>query len=97
MTSAVLLERIIALQTGFGDAHRRVVEALQSNDLPTLVDAARAQGELCSEQGSLLAEYVAIAAVESLDLNEADRIRVTELARRLRTERDGGERTKAAG
>ena len=97
MTSAALLERIVALQSGFDDAHRRVVEALQANDLRSLVEAAHAQGELCSEQGALLAEYVAIAAVESLDLSDADRSRVTELARQLRSERHGAGRTRTAG
>lgn len=97
MDAAALLERIVALQTGFDDAHRRVVQALQSNDLRSLVEAAHAQGELCSEQGALLAEYVAIVAVQSLELSEADRTRVTELARQLRSGRDGAERTQAAG
>lgn len=97
MKAAALLERIVALQAGFDDAHRRVVLALQSNDLRALVEAAHAQGELCSEQGALLAEYVAIAAVASLDVSDGDRARVTELARQLRSERDGADRTQAAG
>jgi hypothetical protein len=97
MTPRELLERIVALQSDFDVAHRRVVSALETNDLRALVEASRAQGELCTQQGSLLAEYVAVAVTDTFELSPAERARVHELARRLRDDRDGDTQTKAAG
>jgi hypothetical protein len=108
MTPAVLLERIVALQADFSAAHLRVIDALEANDLRALVEASRHQGDLCTEQGALLAEYVAVAVTERLELTPAERDRVHELARQLRDRRDGQDdrdghdghdqpQTKAAG
>ena len=101
MTPAVLLERIVALQVAFVAVHRRVVDALEANDLRALVEASQEQGDLCTEQGALLAEYVAVAVTERLELSPAERDRVHELARQLRGDRDdrdqGDAQTKAAG
>jgi hypothetical protein len=95
MTPADLVERIVALQLAFDDAHRRVLTALEANDLRGLVEAARDQGALCTEQGSVLAQYVAVAVTDRLDLSPADRARVHELARQLGA--GGDTQTKAAG
>jgi hypothetical protein len=97
MTPGFLLERIGALQVEFTTAHQRVVAALESNDLRALVEASRDQGALCTKQGSLLAEYVAVAVTDRLDLSPAERDRVLELARQLRDEAESEARTKAAG
>jgi hypothetical protein len=97
MTPADLVERIVTLQSAFDDAHRRVLAALEANDLRGLVEAARDQGALCTEQGSVLAQYVAVAITDRLDLSPAERARVQELARQLGAADDGSTQAKAAG
>jgi hypothetical protein len=97
MTPAMLRERIVALQSEFSDAHRRLIAALEVDDLRGLVEASRDQGTLCTRQGALLAEYVAAAAAEKLDLSASDRDRLQELARQLRGENDDSGLAKGAG
>jgi hypothetical protein len=97
MTSQVLFEQLVALHAEHGDTHRRMLAALEANDLFGLVDASRRQGELCTEQSALLADYVAAVVTATPDLlAPADRERVSELARTLRDERRGA-RTQKAG
>jgi hypothetical protein len=95
MTAAALLERIVALQAEFLQAHQRIVSALEADDLRALVEASHHQAALCTDQGALLAEYVAVAAPERLQLAPADRDRVQELARQLRDTRRAAQTQKA--
>jgi hypothetical protein len=84
MPSAALLEQLVALHAAHGEAHRRMLAALEANDMLGLVEANRRQGALCTEQGVLLAEYVAAIVTTMPQLDAADRERVQELARHLR-------------
>jgi len=95
MTRAVLLEHLVALHAQHGEAHRRMVDALSVDDLLGLVDASRRQSAICTEQGAILAGYIAltVAAMPGIDLAYRDRLNT--LARQLREEHDQG--TKAAG
>ena len=93
MTSAVLLEQLVALQEEHAGAHRQMVAALEANDLLGLVDASKRQGSLCSEQGALLADYVATVVTAMPDIDPAYRQRVVDLARQLRDEHETKQRT----
>ncbi len=94
MTSAVLLEQLVALHEEHAGAHRQMVAALEANDLLGLVDASKRQGSLCSEQGALLADYVATVVTAMPDIDPAYRQRVVDLARQLREEREEHETKK---
>jgi hypothetical protein len=95
MTSAVLLEQLVALHAEHAAAHRQMVAALEANDLLGLVEASKRQGALCSEQGARLADYVATVVTAMPDIDPAYRQRVNELARHLREEHET--RTRTAG
>ena len=86
MTPETLLDRLVALHAKHGEAHRRMVAALQGNDLLALVSACREQGALCTEQGAVLADYVAARLAEMHEVDPVDRARVTDLANQLRDE-----------
>jgi hypothetical protein len=86
MTPETLLDRLVALHAKHGEAHRRMVAALHANDLLALVSACREQGALCTEQGAVLADYVAARLAEMQDVDPVDRARVTDLANQLRDE-----------
>lgn len=86
MTSNVLLEQLIALHEEHVQAHRRMISALERDDLLALIEASRRQGSLCTEQGALLADYVAGAMAQRPDVDPTDRERINALARQLREE-----------
>lgn len=96
MTRQPLLDRLSALQSDFSTTHQRIVAALEADDLRELVEASHRQSELCSEQGTVLAEYVALVAPDRLHLPDADRDRIHELLGQLRSEHSGTQ-TKTAG
>lgn len=97
MASEVLLEQLVALHARHAEAHRRLLASLKSNDLLGLVEASRTQGSLCTEQGVLLADYVAAVVSGMPDVDPAYRDRVTQLARQLREGHGDGHTTPAAG
>lgn len=97
MTAASLLVRVLALQADFSHAQRRIVAAIEADDLRGLVEASHRQAALCTEQGEVLAQYVATAAPDRLNLTPAERDRVRALARQLRGDDEGEPRTKTAG
>jgi hypothetical protein len=96
MTPTALLEQLVALHAQHDDAHRRMVAALENQDLLGLVEASRRQGSLCTEQGALLAHYIAAAVSAMPDVDPAYRERIDDLARQLREEH-GEPRTQKAG
>ncbi len=96
MTPKMLFEQLVALHAAHGEAHRGMLTALERNDLLALVQFSRTQGSLCTQQGALLAEYLAAAVAAMPDVDPAYRQRVTELARQLRDEHREAEK-KAAG
>lgn len=95
--AGALLVQLRALQTDFEHTHQRIVAALEADDLRELVEASHRQSELCSEQGTLLAEYVAVVGPDRLQLPAPDRHRIDELLRRLRDQRGDDSETKTAG
>jgi hypothetical protein len=96
MTPTALLEQLVALHAEHDNAHRQMITALESQDLLGLVDACRRQGSLCTEQGALLAHYIAAAVSAMPDVDQAYRERIDLLARQLREEH-GAPRTQKAG
>jgi hypothetical protein len=84
MTPAVLLEHLVALHAKHGEAHRRMVDAVQTNDLLGLVTASQQQGALCTEQGALLADYIATVVSAMPDIDASYREQINELALQLR-------------
>lgn len=95
MTSKVLRERLISLHAQHGEAHRRMMAALETDDLLALVQASREQGAICTEQGALLADYVAAVMVQFPDLDPADRERIDHLAGELRNAHLDDQKQKA--
>jgi hypothetical protein len=84
MTPATLLEYLVALHADHGEAHRRMVAALQANDLLGLIEAGRRQGAICTEQGAALADYVATVVTAMPDVDATYREQINELALQLR-------------
>lgn len=84
--AAMLREQLIILHAKRDDAQSRMVRALESNDLLGLVAASREQGAVCTEQGALLADYIAKRVSALPDVDPAYRERVNALARQLRDE-----------
>ncbi|MEO5824087.1 MAG: hypothetical protein ABIT71_26570 [Vicinamibacteraceae bacterium] len=84
MTSAELLKELVGLHARSTDAQRRMVNALEADDLLGLVEASQAQGALCTEQGALLADYVATVMTNMPDLDPTHRERITYLASQFR-------------
>ena len=97
MNQRALLERLIALNADHGNAHRSMLAALDANDLIGLVQASRRQGDLCSEQGAMLATYIASVVSLMPDVDARYRERVDELVRQLRREHDERRTQKAGG
>jgi hypothetical protein len=97
MTSKVLLDQLVALHAAHDAAHRRMVAALEADDLLALVDASRQQGALCTEQGSLLADYVATAVAAMPGIDPEYRNRVITLADQLRADHGESQARRAGG
>lgn len=97
MTSKSLLDQLVALHAEHGEAHRRMVAALEADDLLGLVDASKQQGALCTEQGSLLADYIATAVAAMPGIDPEYRNRVTTLAKQLRAEHGDSQARRAGG
>jgi hypothetical protein len=91
-TRAALLDQLVALHAEHGEAHRRMVDALHSDNLLALVEASRQQAAICTQQGDLLADYVAATVTAMPDIDAGYREQVRALAQQLR-----GEQTKTAG
>jgi hypothetical protein len=96
MTPALLLERLVALHAEHSEAHRRMVDALKVDDLLALVEASRRQGDICTEQGAVLADYIAAKMTAMPGIDAADRDRLNTLLRQLREDHDKG-LTKVSG
>ena len=79
-----LVDKLIALHAMHGAEHRRLLMALDAGDLLGVVEASRKQGQICSEQGAVLASYVASVVAEMPDVDVGYRNKVELLAQRLR-------------
>ena len=95
MTPAELLEQLLTLQEEHAQAHRHMIAAVEANDLIGLVDASRRQGAICSDQGVLLAGYIATAVAAMPDVDPAYRERIDTLARQLRDDHPAARTQKA--